>query len=154
MTQTIYTECEHCGAGFSQPYDPGRRRFCSGACKQAAYRARKRAGATGQHTAGARRTRTRQRTSSQERNTAGQEHDDQDWWQDYERWYQQQTRRQQRHTHQPPPADNGHRTDSAAQTRARRLVDALLRKAAATTFPHEAAAFRAKAEELRRKYHL
>jgi hypothetical protein len=41
--RTIHSECEHCGAGFEQPDDPGRkRRFCSAACKQAAYRARKR----------------------------------------------------------------------------------------------------------------
>jgi hypothetical protein len=41
--RTIHSECEHCGAGLEQPDDPGRkRRFCSAACKQAAYRARKR----------------------------------------------------------------------------------------------------------------
>ena len=40
----IWRDCEHCGREFSQPDDPGRkRRFCSDACKQAAYRARKRA---------------------------------------------------------------------------------------------------------------
>jgi hypothetical protein len=41
--RTIRTTCAHCGARFEQPDDPGRkRRFCSAACKQAAYRARKR----------------------------------------------------------------------------------------------------------------
>jgi membrane protein involved in colicin uptake len=39
----IWRDCEHCGREFSQPDDPGRkRRFCADACKQAAYRARKR----------------------------------------------------------------------------------------------------------------
>jgi endogenous inhibitor of DNA gyrase (YacG/DUF329 family) len=38
----IYRTCPACGASFAQPDDPGRkRRFCSDACKQAAYRARK-----------------------------------------------------------------------------------------------------------------
>jgi hypothetical protein len=39
----IRSSCAWCGAGFEQPDDPGRkRRYCSAACKQAAYRARKR----------------------------------------------------------------------------------------------------------------
>jgi hypothetical protein len=38
--------------------------------------------------------------------------------------------------------------------RIRRIIAALLRKAAATGFPHEAAACRAKAEALRAKYGL
>ena len=39
----IYRTCPTCGTRFSQPGDLGRkRRFCSNACKQAAYRARKR----------------------------------------------------------------------------------------------------------------
>ena len=39
----IWRDCEHCGRAFSQPDDPGRkRRFCGDACKQAAYRRRKR----------------------------------------------------------------------------------------------------------------
>ena len=39
----IWRDCEHCGREFSQPDDPGRkRRFCADACKQAAYRRRKR----------------------------------------------------------------------------------------------------------------
>jgi endogenous inhibitor of DNA gyrase (YacG/DUF329 family) len=42
--RVIYRTCPACGRRFSQPDDPGRkRRFCSDACKQAAYRARKRA---------------------------------------------------------------------------------------------------------------
>jgi hypothetical protein len=36
---TDYTDCEHCGATFGQPDDPGRkRRFCSGACRTGACR--------------------------------------------------------------------------------------------------------------------
>ena len=42
--RVIYRICPACGRRFGQPDDPGRkRRFCSDACKQAAYRARKRA---------------------------------------------------------------------------------------------------------------
>jgi hypothetical protein len=44
--------------------------------------------------------------------------------------------------------------DQAAHERAHRRCDALLRKAAGTTFEHEAAACRAKAEALRVKYGL
>jgi hypothetical protein len=41
--RTIYRTCPTCGRSFGQPDDPGRkRRFCSAACKQAVYRARKR----------------------------------------------------------------------------------------------------------------
>jgi hypothetical protein len=43
--RVIYRSCPTCGTRFGQPDDPGRkRRFCSDACKQAAYRARKRNG--------------------------------------------------------------------------------------------------------------
>jgi hypothetical protein len=42
---TIYRDCEYCRVEFGQPDDPGRkRRFCSNACRQAAYRARVRYG--------------------------------------------------------------------------------------------------------------
>ena len=44
--------------------------------------------------------------------------------------------------------------DQAAHLRAQRRYDALLRKAAATTFEHEATACRAKAQTLRVKYGL
>jgi endogenous inhibitor of DNA gyrase (YacG/DUF329 family) len=41
--RVIYRDCPTCGVSFGQPDDPGRKRhFCSDACKQAAYRARKR----------------------------------------------------------------------------------------------------------------
>ena len=41
--RVIYRTCPTCGRRFGQPDDPGRkRRFCSDACKQAAYRHRKR----------------------------------------------------------------------------------------------------------------
>jgi hypothetical protein len=40
----LYHTCPACGRRFGQPDDPGRkRRFCSDACKQAAYRQRKHA---------------------------------------------------------------------------------------------------------------
>jgi hypothetical protein len=51
-------------------------------------------------------------------------------------------------------AHHTHHHDQAAHERARRSYDALLRKAAATTFAHEAAACRAKAEILPDKYGL
>jgi hypothetical protein len=44
--------------------------------------------------------------------------------------------------------------DQAAHQRAQRRYDALLRKAAATTFEHEATACRAKAQTLHVKYGL
>jgi len=70
--QVIYTDCEHCGTTFSQPYDPGRRRvYCGDACKQAAYRRRKK-----DQNGGARRQRTnRERAYS--------------WDQEYESWKQE-----------------------------------------------------------------
>jgi hypothetical protein len=128
--RTIYRTCPACGARFGQPDDPGRkRRFCSDACKQAAYRARKR------DREEARRARDRSRRT-------------------------------------PPPhagtsrpgsfcgACGGHRGphtvhhDQAAHDRARRRYDGLHAKAASTDFPEEAAACRAKAEQLRAKYGL
>jgi hypothetical protein len=43
----IWTDCEHCGAEFSQPYDPGRRRrFCSGACRAKAEQIRDKYGSS------------------------------------------------------------------------------------------------------------
>ncbi len=37
MVTSIYTQCAHCGATFTQPDDPGRKRqFCSGRCRTAA----------------------------------------------------------------------------------------------------------------------
>jgi Protein of unknown function (DUF2786) len=122
--------------------------YCSRACQQAAYRARQRQGTGQRHSSG------QQRTGRQDRR--------QDW---------RSQRHEQRHNgagsgrpgagqrqqHRPPPGGaNGHRpgatTDELA--RIRRIIAALLRKAAATTFPHEAAACRAKAEALRAKYGL
>ena len=50
--RVIYRTCPTCGHRFGQPDDPGRkRRYCSDACKQAAYRARQHAREQGrQHT--------------------------------------------------------------------------------------------------------
>jgi hypothetical protein len=140
----IWTDCEHCGAEFSQPYDPGRRRrFCSGACRTAAYRARKR--------------RQQQEQQQQE-----------------ERQRQQRRDRERARTrsHQPPPhagtsrpgtwcgacggirGPHTHHHDDAAHQRARRRWEGLHAKAASTSFPHEADACRAKADALRDKYGL
>jgi dTMP kinase len=146
----VWRDCEHCGREFSQPDDPGRkRRFCADACKQAAYRARKRYAEQARRRAeeeAARRAREQRRR-----------HDEQ---------------ARQRRAHRPPPhagssrpgrfcgACGGHRGphtthhDQAAHERARRRYEGLRAKAASTGFAEEAAACRAKAEQLRAKYGL
>ena len=140
--RVIYRTCPACGRRFGQPDDPGRkRRFCSDACKQAAYRARQHA---------------RQQAQDDTRRT----HEEQ----------AHRTRDRGRRT--PPPhagtsrpgsfcgSCGGHRGphtihhDQAAHDRARRRYDGLSAKAASTGFPEEAAACRAKAEQLRAKYGL
>jgi hypothetical protein len=144
MTATIWRTCPSCYGSFEQPDDPGRKRvYCSRACQQAAYRARQRP-STGQH--GSRQEQRRQRPGS-ERSGAGQRHHQ-----------RQQRQDQQRDQRRPPPhSANGHQPGAASGdelARIRRIIAALLRKAAATTFPHEAAACREKAEALRAKYGL
>jgi endogenous inhibitor of DNA gyrase (YacG/DUF329 family) len=137
--RTIYRTCPACGRRFAQPDDPGRkRRFCSDACKQAAYRARKRA-----------RDQARQRAEDDARRRA-----------------RDRTRRTpppHAGTSRPGPycaGCGGHRGphtvhhDQAAHDRARRRYDGLSAKAASTGFPEEAAACRTKAEQLRAKYGL
>jgi hypothetical protein len=149
MVSTIYTDCEHCGATFGQPDDPGRRRrFCSGRCRTAAYRARKR------------RHEQAEQASQRERSERAR------------RRYQEDARRQRARTHQPPPhagtsrprtfcgacgglrATHTFHHDDAAHQRARRRYEGLKAKAASTTFGPEAAACNAKADQLRDKYGL
>jgi len=144
--RVIYRTCPACGRRFGQPDDPGRkRRFCSDACKQAAYRARKRAS-----------DQARQRAHEDARRHAREE----------------ARRARDRSRRTPPPhagtsrpglfcgACGGHRGphtvhhDQAAHDRARRRYDGLHAKADSTGFPEEAAACRAKAEQLRAKYGL
>jgi endogenous inhibitor of DNA gyrase (YacG/DUF329 family) len=145
--RVIYRTCPACGRSFGQPDDPGRkRRFCSDACKQAAYRARKRE-----------REQARQRAQDDARRRAREE----------------QARRARDRTRRTPPPHagtsrsgsycgscGGHRGshtfhhDQAAHDRARRRYDGLSAKAASTGFPEEADACRAKAEQLRTKYGL
>jgi hypothetical protein len=146
--RSIRTACAHCGTTFEQPDDPGRkRRFCSAACKQAAYRARKR-----------REQQSRRRAEEEAARRAREE--------------QGRRARERTRAHRPPPhqgssrsgpfcgACGGHRGahtyhhDQAAHDRARRRYDGLCAKAASTGFPEEAAACRAKAEQLRAKYGL
>jgi hypothetical protein len=141
--RVIYRTCPTCGHRFGQPDDPGRkRRYCSDACKQAAYRQRQRA-----------REQARQRAQD-----------------DARRQREEQARRTR--SRRPPPhagtsrpgpycgACGGHRGphtfhhDQAAHERARRRYDGLCAKAASTGFPEEATACRAKAEQLRAKYGL
>jgi hypothetical protein len=177
-TATIWRTCPVCGASFEQPDDPGRKRvYCSRACQQAAYRARQRSGAgrrqgSGQQRTGRQEWRSDRRQQRHQRTSsggpgAGQRH---------------QRRQDQHEQRQPPPTGaNGQRPsatssgtrpkvhcgqcgglrgrhtvhhDQAAHQRARRRHDALLRKAAATTFEHEAAACHAKAATMRAKYGL
>jgi endogenous inhibitor of DNA gyrase (YacG/DUF329 family) len=144
--RVIYRTCPTCGRRFDQPDDPGRkRRFCSDACKQAAYRARKRAS-----------EQARQRAEEEGRRRARED-----------------ARRARDRTRRTPPPHagtsrpgpycagcDGHRGphtvhhDQAAHDRARRRYDGLHAKANSTGFPEEAAACRAKAEQLRTKYGL
>jgi hypothetical protein len=153
-TATIWRTCPSCGASFEQPDDPGRKRvYCSRACQQAAYRTRQRT-STGQRQAGGQQRqasdgqwqRERERRDEQRRQRAGS-----DWPGAGQRHHQRQDRAQ------PPPGANGQRRPGATsdqRERYRRIIDALLRKAASTPYRHEAAACRAKAEALRAKYGL
>jgi hypothetical protein len=148
VTTTIWRTCPSCFGSFEQPDDPGRKRvYCSRACQQAAYRARQRS-SSGQQRAGRqdwrseRQEQRRQRAGS-ERPGAGRRHGRQD---------------QQHQQRRPPPGSaNGQRPGAGSGddlARIRRIIAALLRKAAATSYPHEAAACREKAETLRAKYGL
>jgi Protein of unknown function (DUF2786) len=148
VTATIWRTCPSCGAGFEQPDDPGRKRvYCSRACQQAAYRARQR------HSDGQRPSSGHQRTGrhDQRHHRAGSQQPGAD---------QRHHQRQDQHSSQrgpPPGRANGQRpgaTSGDDLARIRRIIAALLRKAAATSFPHEAAACREKAEALRAKYGL
>jgi len=152
---TIYQDCEYCGVEFGQPDDPGRkRRFCSNACRQAAYRARVR------NARRAREEREREEAwhRAEEEARRAREED--------------RRRRRARQDRQPPPhpgrgrpqswcgpcgGDRGPHTfhhDNVAHERARRRYEALCRKAAVTNFAYEAEACRAKAEQLQGKYGL
>ena len=143
----IWRDCEHCGTPFGQPDDPGRkRRFCSGACRTGAYRARKH----------------RQEQQQRHRHQDDARH----------RAYEDTGRRQRARSHQPPPhagtsrpgtwcsacggtrGPHTYHHDDAAHARARRRYEGLRAKAAGTSFPHEADACRAKADAMRDKYGL
>jgi Protein of unknown function (DUF2786) len=147
MTATIWRTCPSCGSAFEQPDDPGRKRvYCSRACQQAAYRARQRTSA-GQHRSRQDRRHDwrseRHQRPGSEQPGPGQRHD--------------QHRQQHQQRRPPPHSANGHGPGAASSddlARIRRIIAALLRKAAATSFPHEAAACREKAEALRAKYGL
>jgi hypothetical protein len=142
----IWRDCEHCGTPFGQPDDPGRkRRFCSGACRTGAYRARKR----------------RQEQADRDRQRQDQ----------HRRAYEDTGRRRAR-SHQPPPhagtsrpgtwcgpcggvrGPHTYHHDDAAHQRAWRRYEGLRAKAASTSYPHEADACRAKADAMRDKYGL
>jgi len=151
MTATIWRTCPSCGASFEQPDDPGRKRvYCSRACQQAAYRARQRHSTGQRHSGGQQRTGRhdqRHQHAGSQRPGAGQRH--------HQRQDQRSGQREQRRP--PPGSANGQRPGAASSddlARIRRIIAALLRKATATTFPHEAAACREKAEALRAKYGL
>jgi len=150
MTATIWRTCPSCFGSFEQPDDPGRKRvYCSRACQQAAYRARQRssAGQRGRQDWRSQSHDQRRQRAGSERPGAGQRHQ------------QRQDRQDQQHRQRRPPphSANGHRPGAASGddlARIQRIIAALLRKAAATSFPHEAAACREKAETLRAKYGL
>jgi hypothetical protein len=155
-TRTIWRDCAHCFRPFEQPNDPGRKRvFCSDACKQAAYRRRKRRAEQAEQ-------QRQRRFYEQAREHARRQH---------EREEHAHRERARQHASTEPPGDTGRprfhcagcggrraahtfHHDQPAHSRARRRWDALLRKAASTTFPEEAAACRAKAEQLAAKYGL
>ena len=147
MTATIWRTCPSCYGSFEQPDDPGRKRvYCSRACQQAAYRARQRASAgqrTGRQDWRSERHEQRRHRPGSDRSGAGRRH--------HQRDQQHQQRRP------PPHSANGQRrgaTNSDELARIRRIIAALFHKAAATSYPHEAAACRDKAEALRVKYGL
>jgi hypothetical protein len=151
MTATIWRTCPSCFSSFEQPDDPGRKRvYCSRACQQAAYRARQRSSA-GQRSG---RQESRSESHQQRRQHAGSGQADAG-----QRQHQRQERQDQQHRQRRPPphSANGQRagaTGGDELARIRRIIAALLLKAAATSFPHEAAACREKAEALRVKYGL
>jgi hypothetical protein len=156
----IWRDCQHCGTPFAQPNDPGRkRRFCSGACRTGAYRARKRHQEQADHE-------RQRRAQEQARQDARRQRDQQD---------QQQRRQRERarqRASQPPPhagtsrpgtwcgpcgglrGPHTYHHDDQAYQRARRRYEGLSAKAAGTSYPHEADACHAKAEALRDKYGL
>ena len=151
MTATIWRTCPSCFSSFEQPDDPGRKRvYCSRACQQSAYRARQRSSAgqrTGRQDWRSESHEQRRERAGSERPGAGQRHQ------------QRQERHDQQHRQRRPPphSANGQRPGASGSddlARVRRIIAALLRKAAATSFPHEAAACREKAEALRVKYGL
>jgi hypothetical protein len=166
VTATIWRTCPSCGAGFEQPDDPGRKRVycsracqqaayrCSRACQQAAYRARQRTSAGQRSSRQDRRQDWRSERHEQrhqrrgsERPGGGRRHDQ-----------RHDEHRQQHQQRRPPPySANGQRPGAGSGddlARIRRIIAALLRKADATSYPHEAAACRDKAETLRAKYGL
>jgi hypothetical protein len=151
MTATIWRTCPSCGAGFEQPDDPGRKRvYCSRACQQAAYRARQRTSAGQRSSRQGRRQDWRSERYEQRHQRAGSERPGAG-----QRHHQRDQQHQQRRP--PPGSANGQRPSAGSGddlARIRRIIGALLRKAAATSYPHEAAACREKAEALRAKYGL
>ena len=155
MTATIWRTCPSCGASFEQPDDPGRKRvYCSRACQQAAYRARQRTSAGQRSSRQDRRQDWRSERREQRHQRPGSE-----WPGAGQRHHQRHDEHRQQHEQRRPPPHgaNGRRPGAGSGdelARIRRIIAALLRKAAATGFPHEAAACREKAEALRAKYGL
>jgi hypothetical protein len=151
MTAAIWRTCPSCFGSFEQPDDPGRKRaYRSRACQQAAYRARQRTSA-GQRSG---RQDWRSQSHDQGRQRAGSERPGAG-----QRQHRRQERQDQQHQQRRPPphSANGQRPGATIGddlARIRRIIAALLPKAAAASFPHEAAACREKAEALRAKYGL
>jgi hypothetical protein len=175
MTATVWRTCPSCGASFEQPDDPGRKRvYCSRACQQAAYRTRKQHAASNGPRGG-------QNRNSRDGRGEQRAHDD-GWSSRHSGSTTGGSRSNGGHSRSragdsrsnggenrssggqygswsgPRPGaagSSGARPgDTPEQARARRRMEALIRKAASTPFPAEAAACRAKAEQLRLHHRL
>lgn len=130
---TLIRTCPSCGTRFGQPNDPGRKRtYCSNACRQQTYRDRTKAKAD-----------DFKRRQEQARQKA------------YDDMYDQDKKsRSRRKAEYGTPADwwSPRMTDTAAQAKARATCARLMERAEhLRTNSHEAAACRAKADELRIK---
>jgi hypothetical protein len=148
-TQTIYAECPTCSRTFGQPDDPGRkRRYCSDACRQRAYRARGgRASGTRQQSPGARQRQAEQEAWAEQE--AARERD-----------RQRKARARGRPAEQIPVPDwtrpeFGTFTDTPDMAKKRAMCFLLYCRANHDgADPTEAAACRDKAEKIRARYGL
>lgn len=144
--RTITRTCPRCGGRFTQPDDPGRKRvFCSGACRQADYRAR--TGKSGHEARSQARRSAREQAEQQAR--------------DQQEQREQRAREQARSRRQRARRDSygtssdwwsPRTTDTAAQAKARATCARLMERAEHSRTPEaEAQACREKADAIRAK---